>query len=87
MGELPDLTQSVALQRQNQLTTAPLVSQITPGQTAVPAGGIGQSLIQANASAQRGNAGKTITVGEQHYYFQNPMTPAQLEQEDYMVAP
>jgi hypothetical protein len=87
MGELPDLTQSVALQRQNQLTTAPLASQISPGQTAVPAGGIGQSLIQANASAQRGNAGKTITVGEQHYYFQNPMTPAQLAQEDYMVAP
>ncbi|KHN63765.1 phage tail tape measure protein [Aeromonas hydrophila] len=87
MGELPDLTQSVALQRQNQLTTAPLASQITPGQTAVPAGGIGQQLIQANASAQRGNAGKSITVGEQHYYFQNPMTPAQLAQEDYMVAP
>ncbi|WP_421210702.1 phage tail tape measure protein [Aeromonas enteropelogenes] len=87
MGELPDLTQQVALQRQNQLTTAPLASQISPGQTAVPAGGIGQQLIQANASAQRGNAGKTITVGEQHYYFQNPMTPAQLAQEDYMVAP
>lgn len=87
MGELPSFTQSVGLQRQHQLTTAPLASQISPGQTAVPAGGIGQQLIQSNASAQRGNAGKTITVGEQHYYFQNPMTPAQLAQEDYMVAP
>ncbi|MGY3895737.1 phage tail tape measure protein [Aeromonas enterica] len=87
IGALPDLTQAVSLQRQNQQATAPLASQISPGQTAVPAGGLGQSLIQANASAQRGNAGKTITVGEQHYYFQNPMTPAQLAQEDYMVAP
>ena len=69
----------VAEQQQASIT-APLARYRQPEQSKVPAGGLGQQLIQANAAASSANLkpAKSLHIGEVHITNQNPMTPEQL---------
>lgn len=66
---------------------APLERYRQGGQSNIPSGGIGQQLIQANAAATTANQKptKAMHIGEVHNHFQNPMTPGEWEQEQWMT--
>ncbi|WP_429134272.1 phage tail tape measure protein [Aeromonas hydrophila] len=66
---------------------APLANYRQGADSRVPAGGLGQQLIQANAAATTANQkpAKAMTIGEVHNHFQNPVTPAEMEQENWMT--
>lgn len=82
--EAPNLEQQKKLQQQ---VTAPISLYRQPQQASTPAGGLGQQLIQANAKVSAANQkpSKSINIGEQHVHFSNPMTPDQLQHEQWMV--
>lgn len=84
MGSMPDLN----LPNQENIN-APLArfSQGTPSR--VPAGGLGQQLIQANAAATSANQKppKYLSIGEVHMHNQNPMTPEQMAENAWLETP
>lgn len=75
----------VAEQQQASIT-APLARYRQPEQSKVPAGGLGQQLIQANAAASAANQkpAKSLHIGEVHITNQNPMTPEQLAENAWL---
>lgn len=74
-----------AEQQQASITT-PLARYRQPEQSKVPAGGLGQQLIQANAAASAANQkpAKSLHIGEVHMHNQNPMTPEQLAENAWL---
>lgn len=83
-GSMPDLN----LPNPENLN-APLARYRQGNQSNIPSGGIGQQLIQANATATTANQkpAKAMHIGEVHNHFQNPMTPGEMEQEMWMTTP
>ncbi|ATL99320.1 phage tail tape measure protein [Aeromonas sp. CA23] len=81
---MPDLSLPMSAQLlaqpQTERINAPLERYRQQGQSAVPAGGLGQQLIQANAAASSTNLKptKALHIGEVHMHNQNPMTPEQM---------
>ncbi|MGY3910053.1 phage tail tape measure protein [Aeromonas piscicola] len=63
------------------VVNSPLANYRQQDQSKVPAGGLGQQLIQANAAASTVNQKptKSLHIGEVHITNQNPMTPEELE--------
>lgn len=76
----------MAAEQQQASITAPLVRYRQPEQSKVPAGGLGQQLIQANAAASAANQkpAKSLHIGEVHITNQNPMTPEQLAENAWL---
>ncbi|MGL5587481.1 MAG: phage tail tape measure protein, partial [Aeromonas veronii] len=68
---------------------APLARYRAGGQSTIPAGGLGQQLIQANAAATTANQKppKYLSIGEVHMHNQNPMTPEQLAENAWLETP
>ncbi|GJC03942.1 phage tail tape measure protein [Aeromonas hydrophila] len=66
---------------------APLSSYRQQNQSKVPAGGLGQQLIQANAVATSANQkpSRSLTTGDVYMNVQNPLSPGELEQELWMT--
>jgi len=73
-------------EQQQASITAPLARYRQPEQSKVPAGGLGQQLIQANAAASAANQkpAKSLHIGEVHITNQNPMTPEQLAENAWL---
>ena len=84
MGSMPDLN----LPNQENIN-APLARFSQGSQSRVPAGGLGQQLIQANAAATTANQkpAKALSIGEVHNHFQNPMTPEQMAENAWLETP
>ncbi len=76
----------MAAEQQQASITAPLAHYRQPEQSKVPAGGLGQQLIQANAAASAANQkpAKSLHIGEVHITNQNPMTPEQLAENAWL---
>lgn len=76
----------MAAEQQQASITAPLAHYRQPEQSKVPAGGLGQQLIQANAAASTANQkpAKSLHIGEVHIINQNPMTPEQLAENAWL---
>ncbi|MFQ2507180.1 phage tail tape measure protein [Aeromonas caviae] len=76
----------MAAEQQQASITAPLAHYRQPEQSKVPAGGLGQQLIQANAAASTANQkpAKSLHIGEVHITNQNPMTPEQLAENAWL---
>ncbi|MFQ2478928.1 phage tail tape measure protein [Aeromonas caviae] len=76
----------MAVEQQQASITAPLARYRQPEQSKVPAGGLGQQLIQANAAASAANQkpAKSLHIGEVHITNQNPMTPEQLAENAWL---
>ncbi|MDA3317863.1 MULTISPECIES: phage tail tape measure protein [Aeromonas] len=75
-----------ALAAPAQVVNSPLASYRQQGASAPPVGGLGQQLIQKNASvtAARQPPAKTLSTGDVHMYVQNPLTPEQLSNNVWM---
>ncbi|MFQ2769433.1 phage tail tape measure protein [Aeromonas caviae] len=73
-------------EQQQASITAPLARYRQPEQSKVPAGGLGQQLIQANAAASAANQkpAKSLHIGEVHMHNQNPITPEQLAENAWL---
>ncbi|WP_439836334.1 phage tail tape measure protein [Aeromonas enteropelogenes] len=84
MGNMPDLN----LPNQQNIN-APLARFSQGNQSRVPAGGLGQQLIQANAAATSANQkpSKVLSIGEVHMHNQNPMTPEQMAENAWLETP
>ncbi|WOE86604.1 phage tail tape measure protein [Aeromonas veronii] len=84
MGSMPDLN----LPNQENIN-APLARFSQGNQSRVPAGGLGQQLIQANAAATTANQKppKYLSIGEVHMHNQNPMTPEQMAENAWLETP
>lgn len=80
------VTAPMAAEQQQASITAPLTRYRQPEQSKVPAGGLGQQLIQANAAASAANQkpAKSLHIGEVHITNQNPMTPEQLAENAWL---
>lgn len=80
------VTAPMAAEQQQASITAPLARYRQPEQSKVPAGGLGQQLIQANAAASSANQkpAKSLHIGEVHITNQNPMTPEQLAENAWL---
>jgi hypothetical protein len=76
----------MAAEQHQASITAPLARYRQPEQSKVPAGGLGQQLIQANAAASAANQkpAKSLHIGEVHITNQNPMTPEQLAENAWL---
>lgn len=76
----------MAAEQQQASITAPLARYRQPEQSKVPAGGLGQQLIQANTAASAANQkpAKSLHIGEVHITNQNPMTPEQLAENAWL---
>ncbi|SPT64880.1 hypothetical protein [Aeromonas salmonicida] len=87
---MPDLSLPMSAQLlaqpQTERINAPLASYRQQDQSAVPAGGLGQQLIQANAAASSTNQKptKALHIGEVHMHNQNPMTPEQMAENAWL---
>ncbi|BBQ26179.1 phage tail tape measure protein [Aeromonas sp. WP2-W18-CRE-05] len=80
------VTAPMAAEQQQASITAPLARYRQPEQSKVPAGGLGQQLIQANAAASAANQkpAKSLHIGEVHITNQNPITPEQLAENAWL---
>lgn len=80
------VTAPMAAEQQQASITAPLARYRQPEQSKVPAGGLGQQLIQANAAASAANQkpAKSLHIGEVHITNQSPMTPEQLAESAWL---
>ncbi|MFM5854981.1 phage tail tape measure protein [Aeromonas rivipollensis] len=80
------VTAPMAAEQQQASITAPLARYRQSEQSKVPAGGLGQQLIQANAAASAANQkpAKSLHIGEVHITNQNPMTPEQLAENAWL---
>lgn len=80
------VTAPMVAEQQQASITAPLARYRQPEQSKVPAGGLGQQLIQANAAASAANQkpAKSLHIGEVHITNQNPMTPEQLAENAWL---
>lgn len=95
LGSMPDLTMPAmpgamnlqAPERQQEVINAPLARYRQQEQSAVPSGGLGKQLIQANAAATTANQkpAKAMHIGEVHNHFANPITPGEMEQEVWIT--
>jgi len=74
---------------QQETINAPLARYRQQEQSAVPSGGIGKQLIQANAAATTANQkpNKSLHIGEVHMHNQNPITPEQLAENAWLETP
>ncbi|MGX5834019.1 phage tail tape measure protein [Aeromonas piscicola] len=87
---MPDLSlpmrAQLLAQPQTERINAPLARYRQQDQSAVPAGGLGQQLIQANAVASSTNQKptKALHIGEVHMHNQNPMTPEQMAENAWL---
>ncbi|QTL95531.1 phage tail tape measure protein [Aeromonas jandaei] len=77
LGSMPSAPDMAAPE---QVVNSPLASYRRQGASAPPVGGLGQQLIQKNASvtAARQPPAKSLTTGDINMYVQNPMTPEEL---------
>ncbi len=80
------ITAPMVAEQQQASITAPLARYRQPEQSKVPASGLGQQLIQANAAASAANQkpAKSLHIGEVHITNQNPMTPEQLAENAWL---
>lgn len=69
-----------------QVVNSPLARYRQQGASAPPVGGLGQQLIQKNASvtAARQPPAQSLTTGDVHMYVQNPLTPEELANNTWM---
>ncbi|MFC5706876.1 phage tail tape measure protein [Aeromonas eucrenophila] len=87
---MPDLSQPLSAQLQAQppleRLNGPLARYRQQDQSKVPAGGLGQQLIQANAAATTANQkpAKSLHIGEVHITNKNPMTPEELAENAWL---
>ncbi|RKJ92186.1 phage tail tape measure protein [Aeromonas veronii] len=83
MGDLPSAPNVAAPE---QAVNSPLASYRQQGARAPAVGGLGQQLIQKNASvtAMRQPPAKTLTTGDINMYVQNPMTPEELSRNTWL---
>ncbi|WP_429180088.1 phage tail tape measure protein [Aeromonas salmonicida] len=87
---MPDLSLPLNAQLQApapmERINAPLARYRQQDQSAVPTGGLGQQLIQANAAATTANQkpAKALHIGEVHMHNQNPMTPEQMAENAWL---
>lgn len=84
---MPGVMNVPAQERQQEVINAPLARYRQQEQSAVPSGGLGKQLIQANAAATTTNQkpAKAMHIGEVHNHFTNPITPGEMEQEMWMT--
>ncbi|WP_429076445.1 phage tail tape measure protein [Aeromonas hydrophila] len=73
--------------RQDEVVNAPLARYRQQDTSKVPPGGLGQQLIQANATAAAASQrqGKAMHIGEVHNHFQNPVSPGDMEKEMWVT--
>ncbi|WIJ43620.1 phage tail tape measure protein [Aeromonas veronii] len=86
---MPGAMNLQAPERQREVINAPLASYRQQEQSAVPSGGLGKQLIQANATATSANQkpSKVLSIGEVHMHNQNPMTPEQMAENAWLETP
>ncbi|MGL6585237.1 phage tail tape measure protein [Aeromonas hydrophila] len=86
---MPGAMNLQAPERQREVINAPLASYRQQEQSAVPSGGLGKQLIQANAAATSANQkpSKVLSIGEVHMHNQNPMTPEQMAENAWLETP
>ncbi len=84
---MPGAMNLQAPERQQEVINAPLARYRQQDQSAVPSGGLGQQLIQANAAATTANQkpAQALHIGEVHNHFTNTITPGEMEQEMWMT--
>jgi TP901 family phage tail tape measure protein len=84
--KLDDAPSLQAPMPQQQRLMSPIANYRQPTPYAAPAGGLGQQLIQANAKASAANQkpSKSMQIGEVHNHFQNPMTPEQMAENQWL---
>lgn len=80
---------TLSTQVSNEQITAPLARYRQGEPAAIPAGGLGQQLVQANARATAAAQppGKRMQIGEVHNHFQNPLTPQQMAENLWLETP
>ncbi|UUI60416.1 phage tail tape measure protein [Aeromonas salmonicida] len=83
---MPGAMNLQAPERQQEVINAPLARYRQQDQSAVPSGGLGQQLIQANAAATTANQkpAQALHIGEVHMHNQNPMTPEQMAENAWL---
>lgn len=86
---MPGAMNLQAPERQREVINAPLARYRQQEQSAVPSGGLGKQLIQANAAATSANQkpSKVLSIGEVHMHNQNPMTPEQMAESAWLETP
>lgn len=86
---MPGAMNIQAPELQQETINAPLARYRQQEQSAVPSGGIGKQLIQANAAATTANQkpNKSLHIGEVHMHNQNPITPEQLAENAWLENP
>ncbi|MCF5758994.1 phage tail tape measure protein [Aeromonas veronii] len=86
---MPGAMNLQAPERQREVINAPLARYRQQEQSAVPSGGLGKQLIQANAAATSANQkpSKVLSIGEVHMHNQNPMTPEQMAENAWLETP
>lgn len=86
---MPGAMNLQAPERQQEVINAPLARYRQQEQSAVPSGGLGKQLIQANAAATTANQkpAKALSIGEVHNHFQNPITPEQMAENTWLETP
>ncbi|MGL6633586.1 phage tail tape measure protein [Aeromonas veronii] len=86
---MPGTMNLQAPERQREVINAPLARYRQQEQSAVPSGGLGKQLIQANAAATSANQkpSKVLSIGEVHMHNQNPMTPEQMAESAWLETP
>ncbi|WP_421153801.1 phage tail tape measure protein [Aeromonas dhakensis] len=89
MPVMPGVMNMPTQEQQRETVNAPLARYRQQDQSKVPSGGLGQQLIQANAAATTANQkpAKTLSIGEVHNHFQNPMTPEQMAENAWLETP
>lgn len=83
---MPGAMNIQAPELQQETINAPLARYRQQEQSAVPSGGIGKQLIQANVAATTANQkpNKSLHIGEVHMHNQNPITPEQLAENAWL---
>ncbi|CAJ1889868.1 phage tail tape measure protein [Aeromonas veronii] len=86
---MPGAMNLQAPEQQQETINAPLARYRQQEQSAVPSGGLGKQLIQANATATSANQkpSKVLSIGEVHMHNQNPMTPEQMAENAWLETP
>ncbi|MEB8286563.1 phage tail tape measure protein [Aeromonas veronii] len=86
---MPGAMNLQAPEQQQEVINAPLARYRQQDQSAVPSGGIGKQLIQANAAATTASQkpNKSVHIGEVHMHNQNPITPEQLAENAWLETP
>lgn len=82
-------TPALTAQVSGEQIAAPLALYRQGEPSAVPVGGLGQQLVQANARATAATQqpAKSMQIGEVHNHYQNPMTPDEMARNLWLETP